>query len=276
VYVKSKFWGKSLEVHPLGTCHVSLPHKGEMEHYSWKKVTTLVNNLILGKLTIEHYGDMVVKNHRTGEELVLTFKPSSNGWFSGSGYNKDMRALEGLVKDSKGTIRYELKGRWDESLYAHPVTSNGFSKSTFLLWKTHPIHPPTAKNFHFSHLGMLLNQTDKNLDKVLPLTDSRKRPDQRAMELGQWDKADKMKESLENNQRKLRAELVRQYEATRVPSGPPAKGIEIGEKWWSPRWFAREVEKDTKEEHWRYTGEYWNCRKSKWPDYVLDIFGVTS
>lgn len=75
--MKSKFWGKSLEIHPLGTCHARVSRRLKdgtvvQEHFSWKKVTTCVNNLIVGKLWIDHYGDMIVKNWQTGQEATIT------------------------------------------------------------------------------------------------------------------------------------------------------------------------------------------------------------
>jgi hypothetical protein len=280
VFVKSKFWGKSLELHPLGNCHVTLPvydsKEITKEHYSWKKVTTCVNNLILGTLQIEHYGDLVVKNHRTGEECTITFKPrDTGGWFGTTATPVTPGGvIVGTVKDRKGVIRYELNGKWDESLVAYPVGSQYIGKP-FTVWKINPKPRAYLENFKFTKFAMTLNQCSDELADALPLTDSRLRPDQKAMERGQWDEADKLKDKVENRQRSQRKALVQMYEKTKMKSGPPSQGIEFGENWWQPRWFVREVEKDTSEEHWRFTGDYWINRKAgTWPAYVLDIFGI--
>lgn len=289
VYVKSKFWGKSLELQPLGNCHVSLPvydstgKATTSEHYSWKKVTTCVNNLILGPLSIEHYGDMVVKNHRTGEQMVITFKPKDpGGWFVASkdapGFGGD---ISGFVKDSKGVPRFELKGRWDEYLSAIPISKNSYTSEAIELWRVHPRPEISPQNFNLTDFSLILNQTSPQLDKCLPLTDSRKRPDQRAMEEGRWDEADKTKEKCEVNQRVRRKRIVGVYDKTGVPYGPPSKGLEFGEKWWTPRWFIREIEADTNEGHWKFSGDYWKLRSDvmeknqKWPPYIDDLFGIT-
>ncbi|KAJ3321033.1 hypothetical protein HDV06_004692 [Boothiomyces sp. JEL0866] len=286
VNVKSKFWGKSLELHPLGNCHVSLPvynEKGECqsEHYSWKKVTTCVNNLILGTLTIEHYGDMIVKNWRTGEECVITFKlKDSGGWF-GSNNNLSSDTITGTVKDAKGVCKYEIKGKWDEQITAYPV-GKAYPGKPFCLWKVNQKPAASKVNFNFTDFSLYLNQTSDELQEILPDTDSRKRPDQRAMELGLWDEADVKKEFCEQHQRARRKEIVANYEKTGIPNGPPPRGIDTGESWWSPRWFIREIEKDTNEGHWRFSDEYWKIREGvsdntfKWPEYVEDIFGLHS
>jgi hypothetical protein len=290
VYVKSKFWGKSLELHPLGNCHVSLPlydckssSAVGSEHFSWKKVTTCVNNLILGPLIIEHYGDMVVTNHRTDETCTITFKPKGQGgWFVASkdpGLGGD---ITGQVRDKNGNIRFELSGRWDEWLSATPLAPNSYSStgSSLNLWRMNAKPPLSAVNFNLTRFSMAINQTSPTLNKCLPPTDSRKRPDQRAMENGLWELADAKKEECEMNQRRRRKEIVELFEQTGTPYGPPASGLEFGEKWWCPRWFTRELENDTNEVHWKFTGSYWKIRSDvaqgalRWPTYVEDIFGV--
>ncbi|KAH6586997.1 hypothetical protein BASA50_000046 [Batrachochytrium salamandrivorans] len=323
VNVKSKFWGRSLELHPLGTCHVALPvhqldaETGRMrvtgsEHYSWKKVTTGVNNLIVGKLSIDHYGDMVVRNWQTGEECVLTFKPKDvGGWFGSSskddgGMGGSGGDIEGRVKDATGRVRFEIKGKWDTSLIATPVATMNGSKggnnslllNPIVIWKRNALPACSQQNFNYTSFALSLNEINSTLETVLPPTDSRLRPDQRYMERGMWEIANTDKERLELIQREKRKQHVAQFASTGIPSGPVRPEAEIGsnavtplgEPWWTPRWFVREVEPDSNEEHWRFTHEYWDVRQKAvvalqatneenrgapiWPDYVNDIFGL--
>ncbi|TPX66348.1 hypothetical protein SpCBS45565_g04523 [Spizellomyces sp. 'palustris'] len=308
VNVKSKFWGKSLEIHPLGMCHARLPvytkatnpedkaNVSGMEHYSWKKVTTNVNNLIVGKLWIDHYGDMVIHNYRTGEDCIITFKPKNagGGWFGlGGGSKKKDDAngdadngggeIVGIVKDANGVVKWELKGRWDDKVVAHfvgsPVGKPSLLTQPLPLWRRNPTPVNASQNFNFTAFACSLNQATPTLTSVLPPTDSRIRPDQQAMEKGQWDLANTCKEKLEELQRNRRKKIVAEFEKTGVPSGPSTDdGIPIGEAWWVPRWFVREVEEDGGEEHWRFNGEYWKWRErvqngEAWPEWVLDVFG---
>ena len=76
VDAQNKFMGKSFEIRPTGVAHAELllPESQEpsypkaiskdkvIEHYSWKKVTTNISGFILGSPTIDHYGDMVVRD----------------------------------------------------------------------------------------------------------------------------------------------------------------------------------------------------------------------
>ena len=54
--------------------------------------------------------------------------------------------------------------------------------------------------YNFSKMAIEMNEPDED---VAP-TDSRRRPDQRLMEEGKWDEANKSKNQLEDKQRKKR------------------------------------------------------------------------
>nr|XP_021151219.1 oxysterol-binding protein-related protein 7 [Columba livia] len=59
---KNKFWGKSLEIIPVGTVNVQLPRTGD--HFEWNKVTTCIHNVLSGPRWIEHYGEVLIRNTR--------------------------------------------------------------------------------------------------------------------------------------------------------------------------------------------------------------------
>jgi len=46
-------------------------------HYTWRKVTTTVHNIIVGKLWVDHHGEMDIKNHKTGDNCHLKYYPYS-------------------------------------------------------------------------------------------------------------------------------------------------------------------------------------------------------
>jgi hypothetical protein len=63
--VKTAFWGKSLEVKPLGYFHLVFKQFGD--HIVYSKNKSRVNNIILGKTYIDHEGAFVFKNHTNGD-----------------------------------------------------------------------------------------------------------------------------------------------------------------------------------------------------------------
>ena len=79
VDAQSKFVGKAYEIRPTGVAHAELildedwapeypkdKHPRNIgkvvEHYSWKKVITSVSGFMLGSPTIDHYGEMIVRD----------------------------------------------------------------------------------------------------------------------------------------------------------------------------------------------------------------------
>ncbi|XP_066269069.1 oxysterol-binding protein-related protein 1-like isoform X3 [Branchiostoma lanceolatum] len=112
VHPKLKFWGKSVEIQPKGMITVELPSHGEV--YTWQNVNSCVHNIIVGKLWIEQYGEMEVKNHTTAEKVVLNFRPS--GWFG-----KELHKIDGYVYDKEKNKRRALYGRWTENMYSVDV-----------------------------------------------------------------------------------------------------------------------------------------------------------
>ena len=263
--VKSKFYGKSFDINPLGTWFLKLrPTLGGEELYTWKKVTSSVIGIITGSPTVDNYGPMEVKNWTTGEVCVLDFKP--RGWTASSAYQ-----VSGKVVGAGGKIKWSIGGRWNEKIYAR--LTEGFeatisapagqsrthepgSLQAFLVWEAH--ERPSGVPFNLTPFGVTLNALPDNLRSNLPPTDTRLRPDQRAMEDGKYDLAATEKNRLEEKQRAKRR--LRE---------------ERGEEF-IPRWFRKGRCETTGEEYWVSNREYWRMREDvskggKWGN-VEDIF----
>ena len=71
-----------------------------------------------------------------------------------------------------------------------------------------------SKCYNFTEFAVTLNEPEED---VAP-TDSRRRPDQRLMEEGKWEEANKIKAELEMIQRAARKELELQVEGLRIYS----------------------------------------------------------
>lgn len=260
--VKSKFYGKSFEFNPLGTWFLRLriPDGGE-ELYTWKKVTSSVVGIITGNPTVDNYGPMEVKNWTTGEICYLDFKPK--GWKASSAFQ-----VSGKVVDTAGRTRWSIGGRWNDKIYARltpgyeaDVSAGGTGKAgskdqAFLVWEAHP--RPAGIPFNITPFVVTLNALPDRLRPFLAPTDSRLRPDQRAMEEGEYDFAATEKNRVEEGQRARR----RQREA---------KGEEF-----EPRWFTKARHPVTGEDFWSFNGRYWKVRdevvegKRTWEEEKLE------
>uniref|UniRef100_A0A3B1ITX5 Oxysterol-binding protein n=1 Tax=Astyanax mexicanus TaxID=7994 RepID=A0A3B1ITX5_ASTMX len=219
ITVASKFRGKYLSIMPLGSIHCIFDKSNN--HYSWKKVTTTVHNIIVGKLWIDQSGEIDVINHRTGDRCHLKFAPYSY-------FSRDVaRKVTGVVTDKDGKAHYVLSGTWDEKMECSRVMQSsrggengteGRQKTVYQtlkareLWRKNPLPEGAENMYYFTQLALTLNEQE---DGVAP-TDSRRRPDQRLMEQGMWDEANAEKQRLEEKQRSVRRE--REREAVRLAS----------------------------------------------------------
>jgi hypothetical protein len=242
--VRTKFF-KSLELIPEGGNHVILKNLGD--HYSWRKVTTAVYNLIIGKMWLDHYGPLRVTCHQTGAYCEVEFK--ATGWRT-----TDPRRLEGTAYDASGSPKYRLDGYWHRHLRTHNLET----EEDIELWRRRPVPPWSKEMYNFTYLTMSLNELTDGLRPLLPPTDARNRPDQRAMEEGRFDEANKTKVALEEAQRARR----RAWEA-------------IPDFEYTPRWFVKSTDPDSGTPIWHYQGGYWEARsKGEWGDCLDQIYSL--
>ncbi|ETS78529.1 hypothetical protein PFICI_10591 [Pestalotiopsis fici W106-1] len=252
--VRSKFYGKSFDIAHLGTWCVEIRPKsgGKPDFYSWRKPNSQVVGIITGNPVVDNYGLVEIKNWTTGEVCQLDFK--QRGWKASSAYQ-----IAGKILDADGRPRVSIGGRWNSKLYARytpgyeatvdePADGGSFHKGNisdttkaFLIWQAND--RPKDIPFNLTPFVLTFNHIDDSLRKWIAPTDSRHRPDQRAMEDGEYDHAATEKERLENEQRQRRKERE-------------AKG----EEYVSP-WFTKDKHPITGEEYWKWNGKYWQQRE---------------
>ncbi|XP_065548230.1 oxysterol-binding protein 2 isoform X1 [Lathamus discolor] len=266
ITIASKFRGKYLSIMPLGAIHLEFHSSGN--HYVWRKVTSTVHNIIVGKLWIDQSGEIEIVNHKSKDKCQLKFTPYSY-------FSRDVpRKVTGVVSDADGKAHYVMSGTWDEKMEcskivqsSHGSTSTeGKQKTVYqtlspkVLWKKYPL-PENAENMYFfSELALTLNEPE---ERVAP-TDSRLRPDQRLMESGRWDEANVEKQRLEEKQRAVR----RRREAEAVEALEEGKDYEG----YIPLWFERKVDTVTGELICVYKGGYWEAKDKQDWSTCPDIF----
>ncbi|SJX61195.1 related to OSH3-Member of oxysterol-binding protein family [Sporisorium reilianum f. sp. reilianum] len=204
--VKNKFWGKSLELIPEGSIRLEF---GDGDVFSIQKPSSFMRNLLAGNKYLEHVGELVVTNEGTGQRAVLEFKEGTM-WGGSSSRN----CVEGKVYDANDSVVTTLKGKWSDNL-ARQKDKENFQ----VLWEAHDMPPYADDYYGFTYFAMALNEITPDCDGVLPATDTRLRPDQRAFEEGDVDKAEHLKHKLEEAQRARR------------------KKLEAEGKSYTPKWF---------------------------------------
>lgn len=224
--------GKSLEIIPMGVAYVKI---GE-ETYSWQKPSSFMRNLIAGNRYLEHVGAMSIKSS-TGFRCDLDFK---EGGFWGSTLNH----VAGTIISPDSKTLSKLEGTWHEGISQHLDSTGSRLK---VLWRPHAFPSNADQYYGFTSFAITLNEVTPDLEGVLPSTDSRLRPDQRAMEEGRIDEADELKIQVEEGQRARKRKRDADGET------------------WTPQWFEQDSEGE-----WRYKGGYWEARKAQtWSPVTL-------
>ncbi|XP_044534699.1 oxysterol-binding protein-related protein 3 isoform X2 [Gracilinanus agilis] len=187
---KNKFWGKSMEIVPVGTTHVTLPAFGD--HFEWNKVTSCIHNILSGQRWIEHYGEIIIKNLNEDSCHCKVNFIKAKYWSTNS------HEIEGTVFDKAGKAVRRLFGKWHESIYS------GTRSSSTCIWRAHPMPKGHEQYYGFTQFALELNELDSLTRPHLPPTDTRFRPDQRLLEEGNLEEAETQKQRVEQLQRERR------------------------------------------------------------------------
>ncbi|XP_003896233.3 oxysterol-binding protein-related protein 3 isoform X1 [Papio anubis] len=190
---KNKFWGKSMEIVPIGTTHVTLPAFGD--HFEWNKVTSCIHNILSGQRWIEHYGEIVIKNLNDDSCYCKVNFIKAKYW------STNAHEIEGTVFDRSGSAVHRLFGKWHESIYC------GGSSSSACVWRANPMPKGYEQYYGFTQFALELNEMDPSSKSLLPPTDTRFRPDQRFLEEGNLEEAEIQKQRIEQLQRERRRVL---------------------------------------------------------------------
>lgn len=177
----------------------------------------------MGTKYLEHTGKMTIYNTTTGVRCVLEFKES--------GYWGPSNLVSGTVLSESGKPEASMEGKWDEQI-AQKLDSSHLR----VFWRMNPFPRDAPEYYGFTSFGITLNEITADLEGKLPPTDSRLRPDVRALEEGDLDLAEDEKARVEEVQRERRRQ-----------------GQER-----APRWFKQVGDE------WRYIGGYWEQRTKGW------------
>lgn len=183
----SKFRGKYIQVVPLGNAHVEFTKSGNK--FSWRKVTTTVHNIIVGKLWVDNHGDMEIVGEQSADGYKCHLKYLPYSYFT----RDTQRRIKGVVMDPVKQVKWVLNGTWDNKMEVAAVTSTSGSPENPVyktgnyktIWQRRLPPPDCDKYYNFTTFACQLNEEEPG---VAP-TDSRLRPDQRLMENAFWDES---------------------------------------------------------------------------------------
>ncbi|KAI9028337.1 Oxysterol-binding protein-domain-containing protein [Phycomyces nitens] len=260
--VKSKFWGRSMELITEGTFNVTLT--GHTDHFTYSKPSSWLRNMMAGEKYLEHAGEMKIVNHTTKEHAVISFKEGTGGGIFGAPTNRN--DVFATFFDANNVKCRRIAGKWSDKL-AEELEMNKHKLS--VLWAANPQTVQDYEKYYgFNKFTVELNEITSIEDGKIPKTDTRFRPDQRLYEQGFVDQADIEKQRIEQKQRERRKSM----EDNGIP--------------WESRWFKLKPDsfadpsfvdsqgaQDGVGHSWQFTGDYWAVRESgKWPSDIPDLW----
>jgi len=236
VDIKATFYGNCLEVENFGARYIEFTETGDK--YTWNLPKTLASNLFIGGAFLDHYGTIELKNETTGTLSILEL--SKCGWFSAGRYE-----VNGTLLDKDGLELGKYNGAWNRILdceLSGKGGKGGKGKSRLWMAGTNSLSEaegggeegPYANCTKFTRL--LLHVPEGFCESEVPLTDSRFRPDRKALGEGNKTLAAEKKLEIEQVQRDRKKE--------RITAGLT----------YEPRWFTKDKSDITR---WVPKGDYW-------------------
>ena len=265
------------------------------EAFAYTKPTTVLGNLLGKKNTLTHRGCLALRSSRGigvdlkflgepgGSRLASIFKSSSE---DAAKVEHEVRGVivkkegeGGEVDDDEASIGSGawtpvegaplLKGQWHLGLWAvngeaereDDGDDEGEEGAKLLLWEV-SAGGKREERYDMSPFALRLNALDAALEATLPATDSRRRPDLRALEEGRFDDAYDLKMRLEN------ALVARVSEHAVAAKKKLSSSATFADASPAPRWFVERapgsllLKAGTPALRYRYRGGYWESRAS--------------
>ena len=243
-----KFMSGSYEIEFQSKVHIELycDDTNDFIHFIFNKPNTLLKGIINNKMYYDFYGDICIKTP-SSSEIVANIK------FENEKKNIELGQFYGEVKNG-GNIIYKLGGNWKKEIYITDKDNN--NKEILFNVPQLNFYNNTSEHYEMLEYNYNFNYLDDKLKNILPISDTRFRPDKKEYENGNDEKAQEIKSKLEVNQVK-RQEIY-----------------DNNQKEYKPYYFTNKYNQDSCDFIYMYNGGYWEDRKNHSFDEIVDIFNL--
>jgi len=204
------------------------------DNITWHHLETCAHNVIIGGMWVDHYGDLEIINHATGDKCVL--KATRCGWIGAGRFE-----INGDIFDGQGNLRLKISGRWDSVIQAIKIKEGAPAGDPITLWKK---LPAPVNKWNWPKFNEEMTEITPENEAILPPNDSRFRTDRRELEKGNIDFAGKEKHRLEEKQRSERKEREAKHDA------------------YQPKYFKEENDPKLGRK-FLYIGKYWEEKEQR-------------
>ena len=187
-----KFFKGCMELSFKNKIHLKLKKSGE--YYTYIPPNALANGIINPPLYIDYSGDVIIANI-TNPKYKCELKFIAEGWTKDSLGN-----FEGTVYNDDNVV-YLLGGNWKKNIYMTDPEGNN-KKELLSLDQNLEYLKNSSEEYILPEFVCDLNNLTEELEKSLPLNDCRFKKDQKFLEEGNKEEAQKYKEKYEEKQRK--------------------------------------------------------------------------
>lgn len=221
--------------------------KKTQKKYVFNKPNCYLNGVVRGTQRYDVEGKMTIEDVED-----KTIKAELNFYEDKQKKDKENILLDGDVYKGDKVV-YKIKGSWKEKVFY----SDDEGKTWKEIWSIHneKYLTNTSDNYCLPEYSLLLNYYCDDL-KFLPITDSRKRPDQREYEMGNVDKAIELKKEIEEKQR----ERHKKFDEDKII--------------YEPIYFKNIFDNSSEDFVYVYKGDYFEERKVGEYPHSVDIFGI--
>lgn len=262
VDIQATYLGNSIEIRNCGPqAQRFLTLDGSGARYTWVLATAVVSNLFVGGTYVDHYGTLEVRNETTG--TVSSLRLTRCGWFSAGRYQVEGELLAAPAAPPGGASDADAaadppavvgmyKGEWNK-FFDFEKAEKQRGEGSMRLWMAGKHMLPEAegggpggalpKFTRFARDMLAFPSSDSAADgngdgtAPLPPSDSRLRPDRRALQAQDTVRASEEKLRIEQAQRDRLAKMKDTEEEH------------------MPRWFKCTREGDSTT--WEMQGDYW-------------------
>ena len=208
------------------------------DRFIYNRPSTLLKGILTNKLHYDYNGEITITSPDYPNFICFIEYTSD--------YNEEGIIKGKIVKGEdldNGDIIYLIGGNWKNEIYITDADEN--NKNVLFTVKEEEFFKNSVENYVIPQYSCNLNYLPDNLKEIIPVSDTRNRPDQKEYEIGSTDKSQEIKVVIEEMQ-------VYKQDI-----------LDKNNKEHQPIYFTNEYNEDSKDFVFIYKGGYWEDRKKK-------------
>ena len=225
-------------------------HKDKFDRFIYNRPSALLKGILINKLHYDYNGEINITSPDY-PNIICNVEYVSD-------YNEEGIIRGKIVKGEdidNGDILYKIGGNWKKEIYITDADDN--NKTVLFTVKEEEYFKNSVEKYVIPEYCCNLNYLPNELKEIIPVSDTRNRPDQKEYEIGSTEKSQEIKAVLEEMQ-------VYKQDI-----------LDKNKKEYIPVYFSNEYNEVSKDFVFTYKGGYWEDRKKKQFKKLKNVFDTT-